>query len=147
MTRLLLLHGPNLNRLGRRDPAHYGTLTLAELEARVRVRARSRGVGIRAFQSNCEGALIDEIQRAGDDPDCLGAIVNAGALSHTSYALHDALVDFGRPVVEVHLSQVSAREPWRRVSVIRPACIAAIEGKGAAGYDEAVDRLLSAAGR
>ncbi|GAB4228041.1 MAG: type II 3-dehydroquinate dehydratase [Acidobacteriota bacterium] len=147
MTRLLLLHGPNLNRLGRRDPAHYGTLTLAELEARVRARARAHGVEVHAFQSNCEGALIDAIQRAADDPDCLGAIVNAGALTHTSYALHDALVDFGRPVVEVHLSAVSGREPWRRVSVIRPACIAAIEGRGADGYDEAVDRLVAAAGR
>ncbi|MCU0231495.1 MAG: 3-dehydroquinate dehydratase, partial [Acidobacteria bacterium] len=73
-----------------------------------------------------------------------GALVNAGALTHTSYALHDALLDFGHPVVEVHLSRLSEREPWRQVSVIRPACVAAVDGRGADGYREALDRLLNA---
>ncbi len=146
MRRLLLLHGPNLNRLGRRDPEHYGTVTLADIERHVRAVASAHGFDeVRAFQSNHEGALIDEIQRAADD--CHAAIVNLGALTHTSYALHDALVDFGRPVVEVHLSRISRREPWRRVSVIRPACIGAVEGRGIAGYDEALRRLAEESGR
>ena len=100
---------------------------------------------MRAFQSNHEGALIDEIQRA--TGECCGALVNLGALTHTSYALHDALLDFGRPVVEVHLSRISEREPWRRVSVIRPACVGVVEGRGIAGYDEALDLLAGACER
>jgi 3-dehydroquinate dehydratase-2 len=133
---ILLLHGPNLNLLGARDPEHYGDLTLSELVEGVRGWAGDAGLSLRAVQSNHEGALIDALQDARTWAS--GAIVNAGALTHTSYALHDALLDFARPTVEVHLSRVSEREIWRRTSVIRPACAAAIEGKGPEGYREAV---------
>jgi 3-dehydroquinate dehydratase-2 len=139
---ILVLHGPNLNRLGRRDPAHYGTLTLPELEAKIAGWAAERGARALFFQSNHEGALIDALQRHANG--AAGAMVNLGALTHTSYALHDALLDFGHPVVEVHLSKLSEREPWRQVSVIRPACVAAVDGKGADGYREALGRLLDA---
>jgi 3-dehydroquinate dehydratase-2 len=141
---VLVLHGPNLNRLGRRDPAHYGTLTLPELEARVAGWAAGRGARAVFFQSNHEGALIDALQRHAGAAD--GAIVNLGAYTHTSYAIHDALLDFGRPVVEVHLSRLAEREPWRQISVVRPACVAAVDGKGAEGYREALDLLLGAIG-
>jgi 3-dehydroquinate dehydratase-2 len=138
---ILLLHGPNLNLLGVRDPEHYGHLTLPELVEGVRGWARDAGLNLRAVQSNHEGALIDALQDARAWAG--GAIVNAGALTHTSYALHDALLDFSRPAVEVHLSRVSERESWRRTSVIRPACAAAIEGKGPEGYREALAWLAA----
>ncbi|UCF66156.1 MAG: 3-dehydroquinate dehydratase [Acidobacteriota bacterium] len=137
---VLLLHGPNLNRLGRRDPEHYGKLTLAELEQAVAGWADERGFELEAFQSNHEGALIDALQQASGR--VCAAIVNLGALTHTSYALHDALLDFGKPVVEVHLSAISERESWRRVSVIRPACVAHVEGLGIEGYRIALDTLV-----
>lgn len=142
MKRVLLLHGPNLNLLGSRDPAIYGRDTLADVVARVERAAAATDVEIHAFQSNHEGALIDEIQarRAW----AAGALVNLGAFTHSSYALHDALVDFAKPVVEVHLSKISERESWRRQSVIRPACIGFVEGKGAAGYEEALRILVEA---
>lgn len=139
MKSVLLLHGANLNRLGKRDPEHYGTVTLSDLVERVRSHGRTLGLRVQAFASNHEGELIDAIQEATSWAD--GAIVNLGAYSHTSYALHDAIVDFGRPVVEVHLSKVSEREPWRRTSVIRPACVAGFEGLGPEGYDRALDAL------
>jgi len=139
---LLVLHGPNLNRLGRRDPAHYGTLTLPQLEARVAAWAAERGARTVFVQSNHEGALIDALQHHAGTVD--GALVNLGAFTHTSYALHDALLDFGKPVVEVHLSRLAEREAWRQVSVVRPACVAAVDGKGAEGYREALDLLLRA---
>lgn len=142
MAELLLLHGPNLNLLGQRDPEHYGSLSLPQLEAQVRAWAADRGHLVHAFQSNHEGALIDQLQQA--RAWAAGALVNLGALTHTSYALHDALVDFARPAVEVHLSKISEREPWRRVSVIRPACIGAVEGRGVAGYLEALEMLIEA---
>ncbi|MBP7146864.1 MAG: 3-dehydroquinate dehydratase [Acidobacteria bacterium] len=140
MPRVLLVHGPNLNRLGRRDPQHYGRITLDELEQRVRGWAAPLGVELRAFQSNHEGTLIDFLQDQAEWAD--GALVNFGALTHSSYALHDALLDFGRPVVEVHLSKISQREPWRRVSVVRPACAGFVEGLGADGYRAALELLL-----
>ncbi len=139
MIRVLLLHGPNLNALGRRDCRHYGRITLEELERKVRQWGRELGLEVVAYQSNHEGTLIDEIQRWTDE--ARGAIVNFGALTHSSYALHDALVDFGHPAVEVHLSKISEREPWRRQSVIRPACCAHFEGHGAEGYKMALERL------
>ena len=141
MRALLMLSGPNLNMLGRRDPAQYGTTTLGELELQVRAWAAERGFALRAFQSNHEGALIDALQEARDWAE--GALVNPGALTHYSYALHDAIVDFGKPVVEVHLSKISEREEWRRVSVIRSACRSHVEGQGAAGYRAALDLLVA----
>ena len=142
MIRVLLLHGPNLNMLGRRDPAHYGSQTLDELVGRVQGWAAERGWELRHLQSNHEGALIDALQEAREWAD--GAIVNAGALTHTSRALHDALADFARPVVEVHLSKISEREEWRRVSVLRPACAGHVEGLGGDGYRVALGMLAEA---
>lgn len=144
MLKVLMLHGPNLNRLGRRDPEHYGTVTLEALEGMVEEWARERAVLLRAFQSNHEGTLIDTLQENADWAD--GALVNLGALTHTSYALHDALIDFGKPVVEVHLSAISQREAWRRVSLIRPVCLGYVEGMGVAGYRTALELLLTRIG-
>jgi len=145
VTRILLLHGPNLNRLGHRDPRHYGTITLPELEALVRERGRELGFEVAAFQSNHEGALVDRLQE--ETGRAAGCIVNPGALAHQSYVLHDAILDFGAPVVEVHLSRISEREPWRRVSVIRPACAAQVEGLGPDGYLRALAILADLLGR
>ncbi len=136
--RILLLNGPNLGILGRRQPEVYGTRTLAEIVEAVRAHAAERGASIDHLQSNHEGALIDRLERVDFD----AAIVNPGALAHTSYALHDALAACGRPVVEVHISDTSAREPWRRVSVTAAAARGQVVGKGWQGYLEAVDHLL-----
>ncbi len=145
MTRILLLHGPNLNRLGRRDPRQYGTITLPELEALVRDRGRAFGFEVGCFQSNHEGALVDRLQE--ETGKAAGCLFNPGALAHQSYVLHDAILDFGGPVVEVHLSRVSGREPWRRRSVTRPACAAFVEGEGPAGYVRALGLLAALLGR
>ncbi len=140
MKKILLIHGPNLNHLGRRDSTHYGHATLATLETITTQAARRYGVEVIAYQSNHEGDLIDKIQS--ETPFCLGIIINPGALTHYSYALHDALLDTQLPTVEVHLSNISEREDWRRISVTAPACIAMIEGKRVDGYVEAVQVLL-----
>lgn len=142
MRRILLIHGPNLNLLGRRDTAHYGEHTLESIETLVRDEAKKAGFEVSSFQSNHEGALIDFLQAESASAD--GIIINPGALTHYSYALHDALVDAGLPAVEVHLSDVSAREEWRRISVTAPACIAQIAGKKHEGYVEAVLTLVGA---
>ena len=136
--RILLLNGPNLGTLGRRQPEIYGTTTLAQIVERVRAHAESRGATLDDFQSNHEGALIDRIER----PDYDAVVINPGALAHTSYALHDALLGSGRPVVEVHLSDITAREPWRRVSVIAPATRHQVIGRGPQGYLDSIDLLL-----
>ena len=138
--RILLLNGPNLGSLGRREPEVYGSETLAEIVESCRAHALERGSLLDAFQSNHEGALIDRLEQL--DYDAL--IVNFGALSHTSYALHDALVTADRPTVEVHISDITAREPWRRVSVTAPATQHQVIGHGWRGYLEAIDWLLSA---
>lgn len=137
--RILLLNGPNLASLGRRQPELYGTTTLAEIVEACRARALELGSLLDAFQSNHEGALIDRLEQL--DYDAL--ICNFGALSHTSYALHDALVTAGRPAVEVHISDIAAREVWRRVSVTAPATRHQIIGRGWRGYLDAVDWLLN----
>jgi 3-dehydroquinate dehydratase-2 len=139
-----MLSGPNLNLLGSRDPALYGAYTLAQLEQKVIEWGRDLGLEVRPFQSNHEGALIDELQRARDW--AAGALVNAGALSHYSYALLDALVDFGRPTIEVHLSAIDEREEWRRTSVLRKACVDHVIGMGAEGYRVALEKLASRLG-
>ena len=137
---ILLLNGPNLNLLGEREPGIYGKTTLAELERMVTARAKELGHDVRAFQSNHEGALIDELHQqrrwAG------GVIFNPGAYTHTSYALRDAIAATGLRVVEVHLSDIAKREAWRRVSVIEEVCAHRIVGKGAAGYLEALEWLV-----
>ncbi|MGI8658091.1 MAG: type II 3-dehydroquinate dehydratase [Candidatus Limnocylindria bacterium] len=138
--RILLLNGPNLGTLGRREPDIYGSTTLDEIVEAARAHALERGSLLDGFQSNHEGALIDRIE--GLDYDAL--ICNFGALSHTSYALHDAVRGSGRPAVEVHISDIAAREPWRRVSVTAPATRHQIIGHGWRGYLEAIDWLLAA---
>lgn len=144
MKTILLIHGPNLNLLGKRAAEHYGTLTLKDVESVTRAAARKLGYGMKAFQSNHEGALIDWLQK--NSPQAKGIIINPGALTHYSYALHDALVDTKIPVVEVHLSDIAAREPWRRNSVTAAACVAVVKGKKEKGYIEAaaiLDAYLS----
>ena len=136
--RILLLNGPNLGTLGRRQPDVYGTMTLAEIVEAARAHAEDRGAGLIHLHSNHEGALIDRLEVLDYD----AVIINAGSLSHTSYALHDALVACERPAVEVHISDVRAREEWRRRSVLEPAVRAQVIGKGWRGYLEAIDLLL-----
>lgn len=139
MKTLLLIHGPNLNLLGKRDRNHYGSLTLKALEIEVKKKAKSVGFAIKAFQSNHEGALIDFLQKHATLST--GIIINPGALTHYSYALYDALLDAKLPAVEVHLSKVNNREAWRKTSVTAPACKKIISGKKLQGYLEAVDYL------
>ena len=139
MTRVLVLQGPNLDLLGTREPEIYGTTTLAELHEMVAARAAELDLDIVFFQSNHEGALIDRLHARDFDI----AIVNAGGLTHTSVSLRDALVGISRPFVEVHLSDPSTREEFRRVNFIRDVAIASIVGKGPAGYIEAIDLIAA----
>ncbi len=136
--RILVLNGPNLGTLGRREPEIYGTTTLDEIVESARAHALERGSLLDAFQSNHEGALIDRLEQLDYD----AVICNFGALSHTSYALHDALRACGRPAVEVHISDIAAREPWRQISVTAPATAHQVIGRGWRGYLEAIDWLL-----
>lgn len=137
---VLVLNGPNLNWLGRRDPAIYGTKTLAEIERDLEPLARELGATLEWFQSNHEGALIDRIQERGDWAD--GALANAGALTHTSHALADALRDFGKPVIEVHLSDLSRREKWRRTSVFETVRAGLVQGHGPDSYRLGLEALV-----
>jgi len=139
MKTILLVHGANLNLLGKRDVAHYGVLTLKKLQSLLQYRAKTIGFKVKAFQSNHEGALIDFLQK--QSPKASGIIINPGAFTHYSYALHDALLDANLPVVEVHLSKVDKREAWRKASVTAPACKKVIGGKKIKGYFEALDFL------
>ena len=136
--KVLLLNGPNLSTLGRRQPEIYGTTTLAEIVDEVAKRLAQAGALLEHLQSNHEGALIDRLEQLDYD----AVIINPGALAHTSYALHDALVACGRPVVEVHISDIAAREAWRRTSVTAPAARQMISGQGWKGYLAAADLLL-----
>ena len=139
MKKILLIHGPILNMIAKRDTKHYGVYTLPELVLAVKEEAKKHGCIVAAFQSNHEGRLIDIIQKYAGTAQ--GIIINPGALTHYSYALHDALVDAGLPTVEVHLSNVNEREPWRKISVTAPACKKVISGKKIHGYLEAVNYL------
>ena len=136
--RILVLNGPNLGTLGRRQPEIYGTTTLAEILTAVQARAEARGASLDHLQSNHEGELLDRLERLDYD----AVVINPGALAHTSYALHDGLVACARPVVEVHISDTKAREPWRRVSLTAPATRHQVVGHGWRGYLEAIDWLL-----
>lgn len=138
--RLLLLNGPNLNLLGTRAPEVYGTTTLAEVESQAADHAAARGATLEVFQSNHEGALIDRIHAAKGSID--GIVFNPGAFTHTSYALHDAIEAVEIPTVEIHISNVRAREDWRRISRIGPATVYQIFGRGIDGYRYAIDHLV-----
>jgi 3-dehydroquinate dehydratase-2 len=133
------MHGVNLDQLGRRDPAVYGGLTLDELEVRISTAAAEMGLETRFFQTNHEGAFVEHLHRLEDLAD--GIVMNPGAWTHYSYAIRDALELAALPAVEVHLSDVDNREPWRRESVIREVCIARVAGKGPDGYRDALERL------
>jgi 3-dehydroquinate dehydratase-2 len=130
--KLLVLHGPNLNLLGRREPGVYGTATLAEIDTMLQAQAAELGATLRIVQSNHEGTLIDEIHSA--LAWAKGILINAGAYTHTSYALRDAIVAVNLPTVEVHLSNVYAREEFRHKSVLAPVCRGQISGFGPNSY-------------
>lgn len=136
---LLILNGPNLNLLGLREPAIYGTQNYAALEAFCKAACREAGFGCKVFQSNHEGTLVDEIQAAYGVYD--GIVINPAAYTHTSVALLDAVKAVGIPTVEVHVSDPDSREDFRHVSYIRAACIATIRGHGLPGYLEALHLL------
>ena len=140
MKKIAILHGPNLNRLGKREPEIYGSATLKDLEKLIRAEARKLGVSVSFFQSNHEGALIDRIHALADRGTG-GFIVNFGAYSHTSIALLDALKSVNRPAIEVHISDIKKREPFRQHSVTAAACIAMISGQGFPGYLTALRQL------
>ena len=144
MKTLLLLHGPNLNLLGSREPEIYGRATLADYELLVRQRAALHDLDVDSVQSNHEGTLIDAIHSARGVASAI--VINPGAFTHYSWALHDALAAFDGPIVEVHISNPNAREPWRHTSVVAPVASGSIVGLGADGYEfavEAVARLLA----
>jgi 3-dehydroquinate dehydratase type II len=145
MQRIHVVNGPNLNLLGSREPEIYGTATLADITAELEEFGARFDVTVSKFQSNHEGAIIDELQTAAGSAD--GVILNAGALTHTSYAIHDAIVATGLPTVEVHISNIRAREEWRRVSVLAPACIHTIYGRGTRGYRDALSHLVQRSAR
>lgn len=140
MKKIAILNGPNLNRLGRREPEIYGTATLKDLEKLIRAEARQLDVTVTFFQSNHEGALVDRLHALADR-GTEGFIVNFAAYSHTSIALHDALKSTGLPAIEVHISDISKREKFRRHSMTAGACIGLISGRGFPGYVEALRRL------
>jgi 3-dehydroquinate dehydratase II len=137
--RIEVLHGVNLDMLGKRDPEQYGTLTLIELEVRIRHWARELGLEATFFQTNSEGEYVERLHQAADMAD--GLLLNPGAWTHYSYAIRDALEIAAHPAVEVHLSDISSREDWRRHSVIADLVVARVHGKGADGYREAIEVL------
>jgi 3-dehydroquinate dehydratase II len=137
--RVEVMHGVNLDQLGRRDPLHYATLTFDELERGISEMAGAMGLETRFFQTNHEGNFVEHLHRLEGLVD--GLLLNPGAWTHYSYAIRDALELAGLPAVEVHLSDVDAREDWRRVSVISDLCIGRVAGKGSDGYREALERL------
>lgn len=132
MLRILVIHGPNLNLLGLREPEIYGKTTLAEIDALLEERAKALGVEIETVQSNHEGVILDRIAGAVGKFD--GIVINPAAWTHTSVALRDAIKGTGLPAVEVHLSNVHAREPFRQTSLIAPVCIGQISGFGPGSY-------------
>lgn len=141
MLRILVINGPNLNLLGRREPDVYGTATLDDIEAMVAERAAELGVDVCFFQSNHEGAIIDRLHDA--IGVCDGVVLNPGAYTHYSYAIRDAIAGIGMPVVEVHLSDINAREDFRRVSVTAEVCVAQISGLGPRSYLEGLVSLVT----
>ncbi len=141
--RILIIHGPNLNLLGRREPEIYGSETLDQINTRIRDYASFKNITVDFFQSNSEGEIIDRIHRASEEGeehfDAL--VINPGAFTHYSYAIRDAIQGVALPTIEVHLSNIYAREPFREVSVIAPVCRGRISGLGYRGYLQAIDIL------
>jgi 3-dehydroquinate dehydratase-2 len=156
MKTIWLIHGVNLDMLGRRSREHYGAQTLRELEEAVTAHARQRGAAVRCFQTNHEGELVEKLHElalagaaaaqaeGGSDDQLAGVIINPGAWTHYSYAIRDALELVAAPIAEVHLSAIETREEWRRHSVIADLAMVRIAGKGVEGYLEAVDALIEA---
>ena len=140
--RVEVLHGVNMDMLGRRDPTHYGELTLTELEVRGGAFAEDLGLALRFFQTNHEGEFVEHLHRLDGLAD--GVVLNPGAWTHYSWAIRDALELVDLPAVEVHLSAVNDREEWRRVSVLDGLCVATVAGKGIEGYREALELLKAA---
>ena len=132
MAKVLVIHGPNLNLLGQREPSVYGTLTLLDIDHRIQALAREVGVGVETFQSNHEGAIVDRLHAARGRYDAI--VLNAGALSHYSHALRDAIASIPVPVIEVHLSNIHARDAFRHTSVIAPVVKGQIVGLGVHSY-------------
>lgn len=140
LLRIFIIHGPNLNLLGHRDPAQYGTLTLDKVNRAIRKKARELKVEVRILQTNHEGKIIDTLQRRRKWAD--GFILNPGAYTHYSYAIRDAIESSGVPVVEVHLSNIYEREEFRRISVIEPVCLHQVVGKKVESYLEGMTFLV-----
>jgi 3-dehydroquinate dehydratase-2 len=139
LIRIEVMHGVNLDMLGKREPEHYGTLTLDEIEREIAAFASELGVETRFFRSNFEGEYVEHLHSLRELVD--GVILNPGAWTHYAWAIHDALACTALPAVEVHLSDVKAREPWRQLSVIEDLCIASVSGRGVEGYRLALKRL------
>lgn len=142
MSGILVLHGPNLNLLGTREPEVYGSVTLPEIDRRLAERGRAVGVTVRSFQSNAEAPLIERIHGAKSDETAF-IIINPAAFTHTSVALRDALAAVGIPFIEVHLSNVHAREPFRKHSYFTDLAVGVISGLGAQGYELALEAALT----
>lgn len=144
MKRILLLNGPNLNRLGLREPHIYGSVTLNELELQLKTKAASKNLELGCYQSNHEGDIIDKIHEAENSVE--GIIFNPGAFTHYSYAIRDAIASISKPVIEVHISNVHAREEFRHTSVIAPVSLGQIVGLGLYGYELALLALVEKLG-
>ena len=142
--RILVIHGPNLNLLGQREPEIYGTLTLQDINKTIRAHAKSRDVQVEILQSNHEGEIVDRIQKAAKKTKqrCSALVINPGAFTHYSLAIRDVISAVEMPAIEVHLSNIAAREEFRRHSVIAPVCLGQISGLGGLGYLLAVEALL-----
>jgi 3-dehydroquinate dehydratase-2 len=137
--RIEIMHGVNLDQIGRRDPRHYGGMSFDELELRIADAAGELGLETRFFHTNHEGDFVEHLHRLEGLAD--GIVLNPGAWTHYSYAIRDALELTGLPAIEVHLSDVEAREPWRRTSVLAELCLTRVIGRGPAGYRDALVRL------
>jgi 3-dehydroquinate dehydratase II len=144
MENILLINGPNLNRLGKREPTHYGTASLADLESSLRQNAEGLGIMLSFFQSNHEGDIIDKLHWA-EDNGVEGIVMNPGAFTHYSYAIRDAIAGIEIPVIEVHITNVHAREEFRHISVTAPVTAGQIVGLGLQGYElalQAITRII-----
>ena len=137
--KILVINGPNINMLGIREPEHYGKETYADLVAKIQNHCDAKNIDVKIYQSNHEGDLVDEIQKAYGDAD--GIVINPGAYTHTSIAILDAVKSVNIPTVEVHISKVEEREDFRQISYIRLACVKTITGHGTDGYLESIDYL------